>query len=62
MHRQKVCKANKSFMTPEDRVAQSAGRVENHTEQCARNCIFFNNPPAYGRALAGLFCRPIVLD
>ena len=36
--------------------------LENHTEQCARNCIFFNNPAAYGRALSGLFVRPIVLD
>lgn len=36
--------------------------LENHTENCARNCIFFNNPAAYGRALSGLFVRPIVLD
>ena len=36
--------------------------LDNHTEQCARNCIFFNNPAAYGRALSGLFVRPIVLD
>lgn len=36
--------------------------LENHTEQCARNCIFFKNPQAYGRALSGLFVRPIVLD
>ena len=36
--------------------------LENHTEQCARNCVFFGNPEAYGRALSGLFVRPIVLD
>ena len=36
--------------------------LDNHTELCARNCIFFNNPAAYGRALSGLFVRPIVLD
>jgi hypothetical protein len=34
----------------------------NHTEQCARNCVFFKNPAAYGRALSALFVRPIVLD
>ena len=36
--------------------------LENHTEKCARNCIFYKNPAAYGRALSGLFVRPIVLD
>jgi hypothetical protein len=36
--------------------------LENHTEQCARNCVFFKNPAAYGRALSALFVRPIVLD
>ena len=35
---------------------------DNFTQNCARNCIFFNNPQAYGRALSGLFVRPIVLD
>ena len=28
----------------------------------ARAGVFFNNPVAYGRALSGLFVRPIVLD
>jgi hypothetical protein len=36
--------------------------LENHTENCARNCVFYKNPAAYGRALSGLFVRPIVLD
>lgn len=36
--------------------------LDNHTELGARNSIFFNNPAAYGRALSGLFVRPIVLD
>ena len=36
--------------------------LENHTDQCARNCYFFKNPQAYGRALSGLYVRPIVLD
>ena len=36
--------------------------LENHTEQCSRNCVYYNNPQAYGRALSGLFVRPIVLD
>ena len=36
--------------------------LDNHTDNCARNCIFFKNPQAYGRALSGLFVRPIILD
>ena len=36
--------------------------LENHTEQCPRNSIFFNNPAAYGRMLSCLFVRPIVID
>lgn len=36
--------------------------LDNHTALCARNCIFYNNPDAYRRALSGLFVRPIVLD
>ena len=32
-----------------------------YTERCARNCVFFGNPAAYGRALSGLFVRPIVI-
>ena len=36
--------------------------LENHTDNCARNCYFFKDPQAYGRALSALFVRPIVLD
>ena len=36
--------------------------LDNHTANCARNCIFYNNPAAYARALSGLFVRPILLD
>ena len=36
--------------------------LENHVKFCARNCIFYKNPAAYRRALAGLFCRPISLE
>ena len=28
--------------------------LDNHTEKCARNCIFYKNPAAYSRALSGL--------
>lgn len=36
--------------------------LENHVDNCARNCIFYQNPRAYQRALTSLFVRPIVLE
>lgn len=35
--------------------------LDNHVENCARNCVFYENPQAYSRALSGLFVRAINL-
>ena len=35
--------------------------LDNHPDNCARNCVFYRNPEAYKRALSGLFVRPISL-
>eukprot|EP00962_Isochrysis_galbana_P012904 scaffold3667_cov110-Isochrysis_galbana.AAC.14 len=35
--------------------------LDNHVDNCARNCVFYKNPQAYSRALSGLFVRAINL-
>lgn len=36
--------------------------LDNHVERCARNCLLYQNPAAYSRALSGLISRTIKLQ